>query len=123
MPASIRLGGWAVSTSANIIGGFQAIRAIKAFSRSGKGGSDYFVDGTLESKIFGPEDTLYRVYGGYSGKIGSRVFIKNPKAQITAIRKGALPPGKSTNYITEITFSGNVTAEISRVGPLYRQPG
>ena len=121
---SIRLGTWAVSTAANIVGTAQIIRAELAFSRSGVGGSDYFVKDTLTEKTFGPGDELYRVYdGASSSQKGYWAFTEKPGNQITAIRKGALPTGNNANFMTKMTFNAPVTAEVSQVAPLYQQPG
>ncbi|OJV35983.1 MAG: hypothetical protein BGO33_09110 [Bacteroidia bacterium 43-41] len=120
---SIRVGSYAVGTAANIVGGVQAARGIKAFSRSGSGGSQYFVEGTQMMETFGPGDELYRVYGGSSLPQGQFAFTQNPGNQITAISKGALPPTNTAQSITRVTFSGSVNAEVSKVGPMFGQPG
>ena len=52
LPAAVDVGWISVSTAANIIGVGQAIRGARAFSRSGAGGSDYFVEGTKDNRIW-----------------------------------------------------------------------
>lgn len=120
---SIRVGTFAVGTAANIVGGVQAARGILAFSRSGTGSSQYYVEGTTRMETFGPGDELYRVYGGKSPQQGQFAFTKNPGNQITAIRNGALPPTNTTTSITRISFSGPVDAEVSKVASMFGQPG
>jgi RHS repeat-associated protein len=120
---SVRLGSWAVSTSANIVGGVQAARGALALSRSGAGGSEYAVQGTQRKQVFGPGDELYRVYGGKTRQNGSFAFTQNPGNGITAIRKGALPPENATTLMTRVTFNASIEAEVSKVAPYFRQPG
>ena len=120
---SVRLGSWAVSTSANIVGGVQAARGVLALSRSGAGGSEYAVQGTQRKQVFGPGDELYRVYGGKTRQNGSFAFAQNPGNGITAIRKGALPPNNATTLMTRVTFNASIGAEVSKVAPLFGQPG
>jgi len=120
---AIRVGTFAVGTAANIVGGVQAARGIRAFTRSGSGGDQYYVEGTLRMETFGPGDELYRVYGGESLQQGQFAFTQNPGNQITAISKGAIWPGNTTQSITRISFSGPVKAEVSKVASMFGQPG
>ncbi len=120
---AIRVGSFAVGTAANIVGGVQAARGIQAFTRSGSGSDQYYVDGTRSMEVFGPGDELYRVYGGKSPQQGQFSFAQNPGNQITAIRNGALPPTNTTKLITRISFSGSVEGEVSIVAPMFGQPG
>ncbi len=120
---SVRLGSWAVSSAANFVGVGQATRGGLAAGRTGSGGSNYFVEGTKNTKTFDIGDDLYRVYGDKSLREGRFAYTQNPGNQITAIRNGSLPPGNSTNSITRITFNGLVQAEVSKVASLFRQPG
>ena len=122
LPA-VNVGSFAVGTAANIVGGVQAARGIQAFSRSGTGSFQYYVEGTQSTKTFSPGDELYRVYGGKSPQQGQFAFTQNPGNQITAIRKGALPPTNTTTSITRISFSGPVNAEMSKVARMFGQPG
>jgi len=123
LPAAVNLGWTSVSTAANIVGIAQGTRGIKALSRSGSGGSAYYVDGTRKIVNFGPDDELIRVYGGDSHLEGAWAFLENPGNRISAIRGGALPPGNLSNSYTRITFNGLVEAEASTVAPLFGQPG
>jgi RHS repeat-associated protein len=123
LPAAVNLGWTSVSTAANIIGVAQGIRGIKAFSRSGSGGSAYYVDGTRKIANFGSGDELFRVYGGDSPLEGAWAFLKNPGNRISAIQGGALPPGNLADSYTRITFNGLIEAEVSTVAPLFGQPG
>jgi hypothetical protein len=120
---SIRLGTFSVGTAANIIGGVQVAKGIKAFTRSGLGSDKYFLEGTKMIEDFGVGDELYRVYGGASNRQGAFAFTQNPGNQISAISKGALPPGNTALSLTRISFSGTVQAEVSQVAPMFGQPG
>lgn len=87
------------------------------------GGIEYYAPGTKEKAIYNTGDELYRVYGGSSVKERFWAFTKNPGNQITAIRRGALPPGNTAEYLTKINFSGIVEGEVSVAARLFSQPG
>jgi hypothetical protein len=92
--------------TANIVGGAQIVRGALAFSRGGVGGLDYAVKGTKFNETFVKGDQLFRVSGGEASQVGNWSFKQNPGNQINAIRKGALPPGNSAQFISKINVMG-----------------
>ncbi|MEA5078538.1 MAG: hypothetical protein VB013_08200 [Anaerolineaceae bacterium] len=121
--ASKNVGLFAVGTAANIVGGVQVVRGISAFTRSGVGGSDYFVEGTKFNETFLKGDKLFRISGSDAQNIGNWAFRQNPGNQINAIQSGALPPGNSARFISTVNVNGLVDGEVSQVSSLFGQPG
>jgi hypothetical protein len=79
--------------------------------------------GPILSRVTQSPETMYRVWGGGSSRVGQWLTPFKPVSAQTAREGLALPPGNTASFVSEVTVPTGTRIQVGTAGAAFGQPG